>query len=82
MNSLCPAPVTACARYEHRHCSVCHGVLHAIGGGGDDGRKVGGYEDEHDQDARICSACGDDFFLVCSTCAALDGRCAECRAEA
>ena len=44
---LCTELVTRCSDYAHIHCTSCNGVLTAIGGGGDDGRGIDGYEDEH-----------------------------------
>lgn len=68
--------------YAHHHCSVCRVVMFAVGGGGDDGRGVAGYEDEHGNSACLCTGCGDDFFLLCGGCAQNDSRCGACRAEA
>lgn len=71
--------VRFCSMYAHKHCSIptCRDILPAVGGGGDDGRGVDGYDN-----ARICVECGDDSFLICNACAEQDPRCGVCRAEA
>lgn len=69
-DSLCTARFGACSMYEHRHCAApdCAEILYA------DGDR--GYEN-----ARVCTDCGDDFFLLCLPCAAIDSRCGACRAK-
>lgn len=80
-DSFCSQP-RVCYGYEHRHCTACGEILTGVGGGGDDGRGVSGYEDAHGNAAHVCTACGDDFFLLCAACAARDSRCADCRTMA
>jgi len=76
VDSLCPHPFGACSPYEHRHCCRCSTVLEARGEGpvySGDPPSIDGYEN-----ARICSDCGDDFFLLCKPCAQRDPRCPAC----
>ena len=68
-----------CARYAHAHCANCGEILPAIGGGGDDGRGIDGYEDQEGHTARTCTDCRED--MLCAKCAAQDSRCPDCRAD-
>lgn len=80
MDSFCKKPRT-CYGYEHRHCTVCGDILDAQGDGpvyAFDRPTIAGYANERG-DAKPCSECGDDFFLVCAVCAKTDTRCADCR---
>jgi hypothetical protein len=68
--------------YEHVHCAVDGCILNGVGGGGDDGRELIGYEDQHGGGAEDCATCDS---LVAPACAKRTGRqigkklyCAEC----
>lgn len=69
-SSLCAERFGACELYAHRHCAApgCTTILYATGDGG--------FEDAH-----VCTACGDEFYLLCTACAQHDTRCALCRTE-
>lgn len=82
MDSLCDKRFGQCEVYAHMHCSVDGVLLLGVGGGGDDGRGIDGYEDADGNGARVCTGCKDDFFLLCRSCYDENPMCSECRAEA
>lgn len=79
--TICPERMFLCDPYAHCHCASCNKVLFAVGGGGDDGRGVGGYEDEHGNGARACAQCGDDS-LLCKSCEEQNPLCPFCENQA
>ena len=52
-------------RYAHIHCANCGLTMLAVGGGGDDGRGIAGYED----DLGAAATNGADGELCCPSCA-------------
>lgn len=84
MDSLCGKPFGQCEVYAHMHCSVpvCRALLMGVGGGGDDGRGIDGYEDQDGNSALVCTGCNDEFFLLCKHCADENPLCSECHAQA
>ena len=48
--------------YAHKHCAIDGCVLHAEGGGGDDGSRVGGYTDG----VQCAGTCGDYVGVKCA----------------
>lgn len=51
--------------YAHAHCAIDGCVMMAIGGGGDDGRGIDGYEDANGNGAIPCADCGDLMAQGC-----------------
>lgn len=73
--SDCTEPRT-CTFYAHQHCAGCNSILNAVGGGGDDGSQVAGYDDEHGNGARKCDDCSDS--LLCLACYKTSPKCGFC----
>ena len=79
--SECPDTRT-CTQYSHEHCASCNRILNAVGGGGDDGNDIGGYEDEQGNGSRKCVSCSDSrLCLKCSQESSKCGFCVEFEAQ-
>jgi hypothetical protein len=76
-SSECPARAGECEPYAHQHCAGCNATLYAVGGGGDDGRGIGGYEQFDGRSAEPCASCGSDS-LLCQTCKDKSPLCPAC----
>lgn len=80
--SQCYSDCHAAFRYQHRHCAVNGCILEAEGGGGDDGRSIGGYSTADGSEVVICADCGRDMCKACAKRAGDDrDRCYECYAD-
>lgn len=75
--SVCQARLGDCEMHAHMHCAGCNEALFAIGGGGDDGSGIGGYEQADGRSAEPCASCGADS-LLCKACREKSPLCPAC----
>ncbi len=61
-------------------CADCKSELFAVGGGGDHGLSIGGYEDANGTAATNCAGCTDS--LLCAPCSKENAYCPFCVAVA